>query len=88
MRVMKGRLGMDLSIMGLVLKTDGVPGQVGSPGYHGNHVKFESSLFEKRLTSPPLEIGPPTKIFYRHARNVYLYLYYSGFDTKSVEMQL
>ena len=41
---MKGRLGMDLSIMGLVLKTDGVPGQVGSPGYHGNHVKFESSL--------------------------------------------
>ena len=47
MRVMKGRLGMDLSIMGLVLKTDRVPGQVGSPGYHGNHVKFESSLFEK-----------------------------------------
>ena len=53
MRVMKGRLGMDLSIMGLVLKTDRVPGQVGSPGYHGNQVKFESSLFEKRLTSPP-----------------------------------
>ena len=88
MRVMKGRLGMDLSIMGLVLKTDGVPGQVGSPGYHGNHVKFESSLFKKRLTSPPLEIGPPTKIFDRHARYAYLYLYYSGFDTKSVEMQL
>ena len=61
---------------------------VGSLGYHGNHVKFENSLFEKRLTSPPLEIGPPTKIFDRHARNAYLYLYYSGFDTKSVEMQL
>ena len=50
MRVMKGRLGMDLSIaiMGLVLKTDGVPGQIGSPGYHGNHEKFASSIFEKR----------------------------------------
>ena len=48
MRVMKGRLGMDLSIMGLVLKTDGVTGQVGSPGYHGNHVKFDSSLFDAR----------------------------------------
>ena len=42
MRAMKGRLGMDLSIMGLIFKTDGVPGQVGSSGYHGNHVKFES----------------------------------------------
>ena len=31
---------MDLSIMGLIFKTDGVPGQVGSSGYHGNHVKF------------------------------------------------
>ena len=36
MRVMKGRLGMDLSIMGLIFETDGVPGQVGSSGYHGN----------------------------------------------------
>ena len=76
MRVMKGRLGMDLSIMGLIFKTDGVPGQVGSSGYHGNHVKFESRLFKNRLTSPPLEIGPPTKIFDRHARYAYLYLYY------------
>ena len=85
---MKGKLGMDLSIMGLTFKTDGVPGQVGSSGYHGNHVKFESWLFKNRLTSPPLEIGPPTKIFDRHARYAYLYLYYSGFDMKSVEMQL
>ena len=43
MPVMKSRLGMDLS-MGLVLKTDRVAGQVGSPGYHGNHVKFEIYL--------------------------------------------
>ena len=28
MRVMKGRLGMDLSIMGLIFKTDGVPGRL------------------------------------------------------------
>ena len=39
---MKSRLGMGQTIMGFGLKTNGVAGQVGSPGYHGNHVKFEA----------------------------------------------
>ena len=51
---------------------------------HHRSFKYTPANF----AAPPLEIGPPTKIFDRHARYAYLYLYYSGFDTKSVEMQL
>ena len=43
---MKASFGMDQNIMGLVLKkTDGVTGQICSPGYHGNHIKSENPPF-------------------------------------------
>ena len=39
MRVMKGSLDMDQNIISLVYKTDGVAGQVRSPGCHGYQVR-------------------------------------------------
>ena len=52
---MKGNLDMDQNIICLVYKTDGVAGQVQSPGSHGNHPKFGNRHFKIPLSSPPLQ---------------------------------